>query len=343
MKALHLLLFVTHAQLMAADWRSDVSGSSFAEESHVGSDSIIKKADHRIENIRSGSWVKYPAFDFGEGVGCNYAWVEAASARSGGTLEMRVDGLTGPMIGTLDITTTGSESTYKPFGLKLPTAVKGVKDLYLIFSGEEGDLFTLSRFRFQRYAPDYRSPVVQSEWQYPVAERGLFPAIRFSRESHPESDKTIEVDDEKIENIKHESWIAYENFDFGAEPGSNFFCIHAAADDEVLAGKIDVRLGSPTGEVIGTVHVSGTDDVMKPFSTSFSKNVSGVNDLYLCFSSPDGKPSKDDLFEIEHFRLAAGFSDQPLIERMVADAKTQNFALRTFIHTLIQSREFQTK
>lgn len=40
---------------------------------------------------------------------------------------------------------------------------------------------------------------------------------------------------------------------------------------------------------------------------------------------------------------SAGFSDEPLIERMVAESKAQNFALRSFIHTLVQSREFQTK
>jgi hypothetical protein len=39
----------------------------------------------------------------------------------------------------------------------------------------------------------------------------------------------------------------------------------------------------------------------------------------------------------------AGFSDEPLIDRMVTEAKAQNFTLRTYIHTLIQSREFQTK
>jgi len=291
---------------MAADWRSDVAGSSFADESHAGNDSIIKKADHRIENIRAGSWVKYPGFDFGESTGCNYAWVEAASARSGGTVEMRLESPTGPVIGTWSIAPTGSETTYKPFGLKLPSPVKGVKDLYLVFPGGADDSFSLSRFRFQRYAPDYRSPVVHPAWQYPVAEQGLFPAIRFSRESHPDSSKTIEVDDEKIENIKHGSWVAYPNFDFGAEPGFNFFCIHAAADDTDPAGTIQLRLGSETGELIGTVRIAGTDDVMKPFTTSFSRPVSGAHDLYLCFSGPDGRSSGDDLFEIEHFRMAAG-------------------------------------
>lgn len=40
---------------------------------------------------------------------------------------------------------------------------------------------------------------------------------------------------------------------------------------------------------------------------------------------------------------SAGFSDEPLIERMVAESKAQNFAIRSFIHALVQSREFQTK
>jgi hypothetical protein len=40
---------------------------------------------------------------------------------------------------------------------------------------------------------------------------------------------------------------------------------------------------------------------------------------------------------------SAGFSDELLIEQMVAASKVQNFGLRSFIHTLVQSREFQTK
>ena len=40
---------------------------------------------------------------------------------------------------------------------------------------------------------------------------------------------------------------------------------------------------------------------------------------------------------------SAGFTDAPLVERMVADSRSHNFALRSFIHSLVQSREFQTK
>lgn len=40
---------------------------------------------------------------------------------------------------------------------------------------------------------------------------------------------------------------------------------------------------------------------------------------------------------------SAGFSDEPLIRQMVAESEKQNFAIRSFIHTLVQSREFQTK
>ena len=40
---------------------------------------------------------------------------------------------------------------------------------------------------------------------------------------------------------------------------------------------------------------------------------------------------------------SVGFSDEPLIKQMVAKSETHDFALRTFIHSLVQSREFQTK
>ena len=39
----------------------------------------------------------------------------------------------------------------------------------------------------------------------------------------------------------------------------------------------------------------------------------------------------------------AGFSDEPLIEQMVSDASQHNLSLRSFIHSLVQSRSFQTK
>jgi hypothetical protein len=38
-----------------------------------------------------------------------------------------------------------------------------------------------------------------------------------------------------------------------------------------------------------------------------------------------------------------GFRDEPLIEKMISEAKPQAFALRSFIHTLIRSEEFHSK
>ena len=39
----------------------------------------------------------------------------------------------------------------------------------------------------------------------------------------------------------------------------------------------------------------------------------------------------------------AGFSDEPLIEKMMQDASTNGLSLKSFIHSLVQSRPFQTK
>jgi hypothetical protein len=37
------------------------------------------------------------------------------------------------------------------------------------------------------------------------------------------------------------------------------------------------------------------------------------------------------------------FRDQQLVDRMVSDAKSNNFAIRSFIHTLVLSEEFRSK
>ena len=38
-----------------------------------------------------------------------------------------------------------------------------------------------------------------------------------------------------------------------------------------------------------------------------------------------------------------GFTDEDLVQRIMSTAKDKNYALREFIHSLVQAKEFQSK
>jgi Carbohydrate binding module (family 6)/Bacterial Ig domain len=284
--------------LSAADWRTDLKSGTFTSESHTGNDTIIKKNGDAVENIQNGSWVSYAGFDFDTGV--TYCWIEAATAGVGGTIQVRTGAANGPVAGTIAVRSTGNISTFKPFPLKLSTPITGVKDLFLTFTGGTGNLFNVKRIHFQRFAPDYQSPNGYTDWEMPVTERGLFQAISFD----VKGPTGIATNGDKLTSIQNGSWVGYKNFDFGVTPGMNFFWVQASTSG--TGGKIEVRLGSDAGELVGTITVTGTGGSYKPFLGNLTRNVSGKNDLYLKFTGGTGT-----LFSLDTFRFAAGVPNTP--------------------------------
>lgn len=87
-------------------------------------------------------------------------------------------------------------------------------------------------------------------------------------------------------------WAAVGNAAFGE--GASSFKVNAAAAN---GGRIELRLDSPDGELIGTADITGTDGTYKEFSCKV-ENVSGTHNLFLVFEG-DGS----DLFDIESWQF----------------------------------------
>ena len=79
-----------------------------------------------------GSWVKYSRIDFGPGV--KSVDVRVASAGSGGTLRLRLDGLTGPLVAEVPLLATGGWQSWQTVTAPV-TRATGLHDLYLVFQG----------------------------------------------------------------------------------------------------------------------------------------------------------------------------------------------------------------
>ena len=88
-----------------------------------------------IYDINDGEYIRLRGFDFGSGA---RQFSITASATGSTTVTLRLDGIDGPVIGTVTIDKTGSIERYRTFKTKVKNAA-GIHDLYLCFSAVEGD------------------------------------------------------------------------------------------------------------------------------------------------------------------------------------------------------------
>jgi arabinoxylan arabinofuranohydrolase len=93
-----------------------------------------------------GAWVKYAGVDFGKGA--NTFEVNTASATGGGEIELHVDGMDGPLLGTCTVRYTGGWQQWVEKSCPMKS-IAGVHDLYLVLSGTGHDgLFNFESFTF---------------------------------------------------------------------------------------------------------------------------------------------------------------------------------------------------
>ena len=94
--------------------------------------------------------------------------------------------------------------------------------------------------------------------------------------------------------IDQGDWLAVANVDFG-ENGAASFEANIASNAE---GKIEIRLDSPIGDVIGTLDVHSTGGQWEMMKTEVS-NAKGVHHIFFMFSGEGGS----DLFNIDYWQF----------------------------------------
>jgi arabinoxylan arabinofuranohydrolase len=101
-------------------------------------------------NIENGDYIKVKGVDFGSGAASFETRV--ASATSGGNIELRLDSLTGTLVGTCAVQGTGGWQTWVTKSCTV-SGVTGVHDLYLKFTGGSGYLFNFNWWKFNSNTP----------------------------------------------------------------------------------------------------------------------------------------------------------------------------------------------
>ncbi|MFO1512267.1 MAG: carbohydrate-binding protein [Verrucomicrobiota bacterium] len=242
----------------------------------------------RVGFIKNGSWVRYSGFDCGAGA-TNFM-IETAGTSSGGSIELRLGATNGALIGSVSVTSTGSNTNFQWRSTALSPQPAGTNHLFLRFLG------TGSGFLF-----DVRSFLLSGPASFvPKAAGVSFRSVQFDLESAP-GGAPILANGEVLEAVADQSWVAYTNFNFGEN--ANRFSIEAATP--FAGGRIQLRLGSPNGSLVGTADVrhTGSDVHYQDFDCVLSPAVSGTNHLYLKFVGGAG----GNLFKVRRFLVSREF------------------------------------
>ncbi len=125
---------------------TQIEAESFSDQSGVQSESCNEGGED-IGYIENGDYTVYNNIDFGTDAAGFQARV--ASSTSGGNIEIRLDSLTGTLIGTCPVTATGDWQTWTDAKCSI-SGVTGKHNLYLKFTGGSGYLFNFNWFKFTK-------------------------------------------------------------------------------------------------------------------------------------------------------------------------------------------------
>ncbi|WP_338556819.1 carbohydrate-binding protein [Paenibacillus sp. KS-LC4] len=107
-----------------------------------------------------------------------------------------------------------------------------------------------------------------------------------------------------VTNVNNGDWIAVGKADFGTS-GAKTFKANVASN---VGGKIEIRLDSATGTLVGTLNVSSTGGVQnwQEIETTVS-NATGVHNLFLVFTGSGAS----NLFNIDYWQFTPNTSTTP--------------------------------
>ncbi|WP_144120997.1 family 20 glycosylhydrolase [Catellatospora sichuanensis] len=262
-------------------WATPPANGRIEAESYSSQSGVQVVADaaahggNRVGYIENGDWIGFSGVNPAGKTGFT---ARVSSGGSGGTIQIRTGSATGPLLGTATVANTGGWANYADVTTTIST---GSGPLYLVFTGNTGSLFDIDSFALTGTAP---------------------PATRVEAESYSSQSGVQVVADaaahggNRVGYIEIGDWIGFS----GVNPaGKTGFTARVSSGGS--GGTIQIRTGSATGPLIGSVNVANTGGygVYADVTTTLT---SGSGPLYLVFTSTGGTG----LFDLDDFALTGG-------------------------------------
>ncbi len=102
-----------------------------------------------VSDVHDGDYIRLANVNFMSG-GPKTFGASVASALRGGTIEVRIDSLDGPLVATLEVAGTGGWENWKYLETPAVAEVPGLHDVYFLFKGRKGPkLFNIDYWHFK--------------------------------------------------------------------------------------------------------------------------------------------------------------------------------------------------
>ncbi|WP_201008711.1 glycoside hydrolase domain-containing protein [Paenibacillus glycanilyticus] len=255
----------------------------------------------QVANTFNGAWLAYKRMDFGsEGVdkfSIEYAG-NSTNTFNNSAVEVRLGSPTGTLVGTVATPPTAAAwGTYATVSGSLTQKLIGLQDVYLVFTGSAANGETgkkyIGNFDNASFSLSVQEPEEPEQPQQPEQEQ-----ITVQFESKTEWNTALNTFNNQAMKIENNNggqtvgntytgaWLGFKDVDFGSEKGKNQVSIvYDAPTNRVPADvKAEIRLGSPTGTLVGTVAIPNTGSTWGQYNTAtadLNTTIKGKQDLYI--------------------------------------------------------------
>lgn len=292
-----------------------------AEKYNIGKGFVLEGSPEgtlQLGGIRSGHFAAYKNVDFGTDGAIGFI-ARAASGTGGGNIDIRLDGLDGPRVGTVRMEGTGGWHQFIDAVGVLedeqgnPVTVTGTHDVYLVFNQVDDEyLFNLNWFRFTENDPRQTDAYAKLRAGQLDGGSGL----------------SVNAEHGYLEGIEDGAHAIYRDIDFGSSGASG---VTMRVSSGHKGGSIEVKLDSLDGPTVGVVEIpalGGWDDWVDQIALVDGEKAVGIHDVYLVFHGTDGQdyPCNLDWFnfttvkgtgrdafgklEAEHYTIGNGFGTE---------------------------------
>jgi beta-glucosidase len=133
------------------DAYSVIQAESFGTQSGVQLENTTDTGGgQNVGWIRPGDWIAFPGVDFGSVTAARVITRRASGSTSTGTIQYRLDSVTGPVIASFTVSNTGGWQSWGSVSTNLSASATGVHTLFITFTGSGGDFVNLNWFQFAR-------------------------------------------------------------------------------------------------------------------------------------------------------------------------------------------------
>nr|WP_066944161.1 carbohydrate-binding protein [Streptomyces lushanensis] len=186
----------------------------------------------------NGDWISFKPYALGN---ANRITARVSSGGTGGTIEVRAGSATGTLLGTVTVPVTGGWETFADVSANLANAPTASTELFLVFKGPtgQGNLFDLDAFTFATGSTPSSQTVEGESFSSSLG-------VQAADHAAASGGKTLGY-------IENGDWAGYASV---STAGATAFS--AKVSSAGAGGTIQIRSGSATGAVLGSVAVPVT-------------------------------------------------------------------------------------